>query len=769
MEAQLRHGREAREQGGSGLRRVRCESARGEKHEEAALNSQSRKVLACVVQHHISAPDDDGRDMTLPPRPVPRFPLEMHGKCLKCLSSSHRRCLHCKGFCHRARDCKLLRVAGSPRTIVPADSASLPLRIVQSRVLDAVGHGGGGRRHRRRRRHQQRMRGDATATSTPATNVDQCGVTPMGPPRARPVVARAILGRRSRHTRMEVVGSFAPSRCNYTTSTMVAYPTQFATDMVPPLLEHGQSQDSPPRAAHGDSAGPLVAYAGGLGSLGATKEPMVLLSDQSGIPGFTKASLEHHDLDTGASVIDHPGPSGDLDTDIDNFVQELQMPISTPLVSRPDQHESMTPLPPTKPLRSSSRLANNTISKVSVSRRGEARYKLDTIFNGGLSSAHAHAINDFVLIGRLWNTGILAIDGSLPLNRLRTIPQRRVAQRARPQIRDMRAKLAVVLAAGAPPPPRPPQPSPRHRHGSPRRLLRPARSLLGGGPSPPPPPPPAPASRSRRRRAWPAVSAALFGVGFLLGPLLDGIHSRVGLQVYGNGGALDVGPLHTHVLVPPLLGVFYLTVGLLHLALDERAPSKSKATGSAQKTATSLLVLALFIELSAEMYRAGVPSNVEAYALFAGAEFVWLFLDGSWLGFALACLVGTVCPLAEIPLINLRPDFSRLFWLLLTLPALPVVPAFLVCRLLGCWSYPNADVHLLGEVRFPLGIAHPFCPVLSTRVTSSRAGLLVQGLVSWTTTCDFVYTPFLANLARWLDSRLAAADDNAGDDGAAPS
>uniref|UniRef100_A0A453ELQ5 Uncharacterized protein n=1 Tax=Aegilops tauschii subsp. strangulata TaxID=200361 RepID=A0A453ELQ5_AEGTS len=51
------------------------------------------------------------------------------------------------------------------------------------------------------------------------------------------------------------------------------------------------------------------------------------------------------------------------------------------------------------------------------------------------------------------------------------------------------------------------------------------------------------------------------------------------------------------------------------------------------------------------------------------------------------------------------------------------------CRLLECWSYPNADVQLFGT-----------------------------GLMSWTTTCYFVYTPFLANLARLLKSRLA--DDN---------
>ena len=98
------------------------------------------------------------------------------------------------------------------------------------------------------------------------------------------------------------------------------------------------------------------------------------------------------------------------------------------------------------------------------------------------------------------------------------------------------------------------------------------------------------------------------------------------------------------------------------------------------------------------MYKAGVADNIEAYILFAGAEFIWFFRDKTWLGLALASIVGLVCPLAEIPITKQvhLPSIGTAITMLLTLKN--YVMLVLVFRLFHLWYYPQANIELFGQI-----------------------------------------------------------------------
>ncbi|KAI7995512.1 hypothetical protein LOK49_LG11G01089 [Camellia lanceoleosa] len=57
------------------------------------------------------------------------------------------------------------------------------------------------------------------------------------------------------------------------------------------------------------------------------------------------------------------------------------------------------------------------------------------------------------------------------------------------------------------------------------------------------------------RKTWPLISLSLFASGFFLSLRIDGIHLRVHLVVYQTG-SIAIGPLHSNIWVPPLLGLF---------------------------------------------------------------------------------------------------------------------------------------------------------------------------------------------------------------------
>ncbi|KAL6746529.1 hypothetical protein V8C86DRAFT_2939848 [Haematococcus lacustris] len=137
-----------------------------------------------------------------------------------------------------------------------------------------------------------------------------------------------------------------------------------------------------------------------------------------------------------------------------------------------------------------------------------------------------------------------------------------------------------------------------------------------------------------------AFTSTLAVSGAGLGTLLDGIHSRVGLQQY-DWMPLQLGGLATSAAVPPLLAMFYCVA----------AARSSDVTW----VAISFGVLAAQLQLSAWAYASGAPLDQLTALLAAVALASWWVLDGTKQGLALAALVAVGAPAAELLLLHWLP------------------------------------------------------------------------------------------------------------------
>lgn len=167
---------------------------------------------------------------------------------------------------------------------------------------------------------------------------------------------------------------------------------------------------------------------------------------------------------------------------------------------------------------------------------------------------------------------------------------------------------------------------------------------------------------------------------------------------------INVGPLTTSLLVPPLLATFYVVLGLLSCMADNLAAGSTSHTAAVQRPAGSngsasamigflaacFGVLALNLYISASLFDAQVPPSQILTVLAALAAGNWYLFDRTGHGVALSVLCGLGAPAAELVLMSLT----------------------------GCWHYSRPD---LGGV-----------------------------FVSWVPLCYAFYVPAVSNLARYL-------------------
>lgn len=217
-------------------------------------------------------------------------------------------------------------------------------------------------------------------------------------------------------------------------------------------------------------------------------------------------------------------------------------------------------------------------------------------------------------------------------------------------------------------------------------------------------------------------SVALSTLGFTVGTALDAIHSNVSLQTYGPYAVtLANGLVKTSLVVPPLLSLFYVSIGLLYLASDNLLNEAPKRHHQSQPqllmVLQGFLILSLELQLSASLFSNDAPFPLISTILASAFLFNWIIFDRTKQGLCISLACGVVAPIAELVLmraVQLATSQSDL------LPP-------------PLWYYARADI-------FPI------------------EGL--DGIVSWVPWCYAFYSPVLGCLGRYLGSRLREDKDS---------
>lgn len=183
--------------------------------------------------------------------------------------------------------------------------------------------------------------------------------------------------------------------------------------------------------------------------------------------------------------------------------------------------------------------------------------------------------------------------------------------------------------------------------------------------------------------------------GAIVGPLLDCIHTNVGLLEY-DLAPLRIGALKSSATVPALLASYYAVLGTLHLQaprLLRKLDTSHAKPSDAATVVGSLLTLASMLEVSSLLF----VNNAGLYSTYAVLSFLclanWYTFDRRSWTLVLGFLVAVLAPISEVVLM----------------------------KMFGVWHYPRGDIFIAGEP-FP----------------------------SWVFFCYFFYTPFVTHLSSYV-------------------